>query len=210
VDRSTASSTSRRQPWTGVDVDVFALFNGLGKKVPVLSAVAPNGPDTIDAFGAAGGARALLKQLEPIADLDAVTVTGRTLCDNLAGVAVHNDNVIRPLSRPCSRHASIVVLRGSLAPDSAIVRPGLQRPGENGRLEGTAQVFDGAPEAIAAVQQGELKRGHVLVVRAADRRAGREWPARPRALCSRSTPRVSKTRSPSSPTGSCPDCATRG
>jgi len=156
----------------GVDVDVFSLFNELGKKVPVLSAVAPNGPDTIDAFEAAGGARALLKQLEPIADLDALTVTGRTLRDNLAGVAVHNADVIRPLSRPFSRHASIVVLRGSLAPDSALVRPGLQRPGEDGRFEGTALVFDGVPEAIAGVQKGELKRGQVLVLRGCGPKGG--------------------------------------
>ena len=156
----------------GVDADVFSLFNELGKKVPVLSAVAPNGPDTIDAFEAAGGARALLKQLEPIADLDALTVTGRTLRDNLAGVAVHNADVIRPLSRPFSRHASIVVLRGSLAPDSALVRPGLQRPGEDGRFEGTALVFDGVPEAIAGVQKGELKRGQVLVLRGCGPKGG--------------------------------------
>src|SRR6188472_4249054 len=66
---------------SGVDVDVFALFNELGAHVPVLSAVAPNGPDTIDAFEAAGAAGALLKQLEPLLDLDALTVTGRTLRD---------------------------------------------------------------------------------------------------------------------------------
>ena len=52
----------------GVDVDLFALFNELGAQVPVLSAVAPNGPDTIDAFEAAGGAQGLLKQLEPLLD----------------------------------------------------------------------------------------------------------------------------------------------
>ena len=87
----------------GVDVDLFALFNELGEKVPVLSAVAPNGTDTIDAFEAAGAARALLKQLEPLLDLDALTVTGRTLRDNLDGVVVQNADVIRPLDRPFSR-----------------------------------------------------------------------------------------------------------
>ena len=56
----------------GVNVDLFALFNELGEQVPVLSAVAPNGPDTIDAFEAAGGARALLAQLRPLLDRDAM------------------------------------------------------------------------------------------------------------------------------------------
>ena len=78
--RSTASSICRRRPSKpGVDVDVFQLFNDLGEQVPVLSAVAPNGSDTIEAFEAAGGARALMKQLEPLLDLDALTVTGRTV-----------------------------------------------------------------------------------------------------------------------------------
>src|SRR5499426_2099471 len=88
---------------TGVDVDVFALFNELGQQVPVLSAVAPNGPDTIDAFEAAGGARALLAQLRPVLDLGAMTVTGRTLRDNLADADVHDADVIRPLDRPFSK-----------------------------------------------------------------------------------------------------------
>src|SRR4029453_16281979 len=79
----------------GVDVDVFGLFNELGGQVPVLSAVAPNGADTTHPFEAAGGAQALLKQLEPLLDLTALTVTGRTLGDNLTNVTVVNDDVIR-------------------------------------------------------------------------------------------------------------------
>ena len=155
-----------------VAVDLFALFNELGEKVPVLSAVAPNGTDTIDAFEAAGAARALLKQLEPLLDLDALTVTGRTLRDNLDGVIVQNADVIRPLDRPFSRHASIVVLRGSLAPESAIVRPGLQRPGQDGHFEGRAIAYDDVPEAIAGVQKGDVKPGHVLVLRGCGPKGG--------------------------------------
>ena len=156
----------------GVDVDVFALFNELGEKVPVLSAVAPNGPDTIDSFEAAGAAQGLLKQLAPLLDLDALTVTGRTLRDNLAQAVVRDPGVIRPLDNPFSRHASIAVLRGSLAPDSAIIRPGLQRPGTDGRFAGAARVYDDVPEAIAGVQRGDLKPGHVLVLRGCGPKGG--------------------------------------
>jgi dihydroxy-acid dehydratase len=156
----------------GVDIDLFSIFNELGERVPVLSAVAPNGADTIDAFEAAGGTRALLKQLEPLLDLDALTVTGRALRDNLDGVVVQNAEVIRPLDRPFSRHASIVVLRGSLAPESAIVRPGLQRPGRDGRFEGRAIVYDDVPEAISGVQKGDVKPGHVLVLRGCGPKGG--------------------------------------
>jgi dihydroxy-acid dehydratase len=140
--------------------------------VPVLSAVAPNGEDTIDSFEAAGGARGLLKQLATLLDLEALTVTGRALRDNLAEAVVSNGDVIRPLDRPFSRRASIVVLRGTLAPDSAIIRPALHRPGIDGRFEGTALVFDGVPDAIAAVQRGDLKPGQVLVLRGCGPKGG--------------------------------------
>jgi dihydroxy-acid dehydratase len=157
---------------SGVDVDVFAVFNELGERVPVLSAVAPNGPDTIDAFEAAGGAQALLKQLEPLLDGNAITVTGRTIGEILATVTVTDHAVIRPLTRPFSRGASIVVLHGSLAPESAIVKPGLRAPGQPLRFSGTAVVYDDVPAAIAGVQKGELKPGGVLVLRGCGPKGG--------------------------------------
>jgi dihydroxy-acid dehydratase len=138
----------------------------------VLSAVAPNGPDTIDAFEAAGGAQGLLKQLESLLDRDALTVTGHTLGENLATVTVANAGVIRPLNRPFSRGASIVVLRGSLAPDSAIVKPGLRSPEQPLQFAGTAIVYDDVPAAIAGVQKGELKPGGVLVLRGCGPKGG--------------------------------------
>ena len=156
----------------GVDVDLFALFNQLGEQVPVLSAVAPNGPDTIDAFEAAGGAQALLKQLEPLLDADALTVTGRTIGANLAAVSIANADVIRPLTRPFARTASIVVLHGSLAPDSAIVKPGLRPPGQPLQFSGKAIVYDDVPGAIAGVQKGELEPGGVLVLRGCGPKGG--------------------------------------
>ena len=156
----------------GVDVDVFALFNELGERVPVLSAVAPNGTDTIDAFEAAGGARTLLKELAPLLDRDALTVTGRSIGDNIAGATNSNPDVIRPLTRPFARNASIVVLRGSLAPESAIIKPGMRAPGQPLRFSGTAAVFDDVPAAIAGVQQGALKSGGVLVLRGCGPKGG--------------------------------------
>jgi dihydroxy-acid dehydratase len=149
----------------GVDLDVFGLFNDLGAQVPVLSAIAPNGAHTIDQFEAAGGARTLLKRLSPLLDLDARTVTGRTIGDDVGTASVHDADVIRPLERPYSRAASIVVLRGSLAPESAIARPGLRPAGQPTRLTGPALVFDSVPEAMAALQRRELKPGQVLVLR---------------------------------------------
>ena len=70
---------------SGLDLDVYGLFNEIGDDVPALSAVRPNGEDSIEQFEDAGGAHALLKQLEPVLDTGAMTVTGATVADNLAG-----------------------------------------------------------------------------------------------------------------------------
>jgi len=149
----------------GVDVDVFQLFNDLGEKVPVLSAVAPNGTDTIEAFEAAGGAKALLKQLEPLLDLNAKTVTGRTLGENLADADVFDEEVIRPLDRPFADKPPIVVLHGTLAPESAIVKLGVRGPDRKTQFIGKAVVYENGPDAIDAIQRGDVKPGHALVVR---------------------------------------------
>jgi dihydroxy-acid dehydratase len=156
----------------GVEVDVFALINELGVRVPVLSAVAPNGDDTIDAFEAAGGARTLLTELAPLLDREALTVTGRSIGENVGGAVNANPDVIRPLTRPFSSAASIVVLRGSLAPESAIIKPGLRTAGQPVRFSGAAIVFDDVPSAIAGVQQGVLKPGGVLVLRGCGPKGG--------------------------------------
>ncbi len=150
---------------SGVDIDIFALFNELGAKVPVLSAVRPNGDDTIEAFEAAGGARALLKQLAPLLDQNALTVTGRSLGVNIADAVVHDPEVIRPLDRAYSDQQPITVLKGSLAPESAIVKLGLRGSGRQSRFNGPAIVFDNGPDAMAAISRGEVKSGQVLVVR---------------------------------------------
>jgi dihydroxy-acid dehydratase len=149
----------------GLDLDVYELFNELGEQVPVLSAVRPNGDDTIEAFEAAGGAQALLSRLEPLLDGSALTVTGRTLAENLADFTVQGDEVIRPLDRPFSDQAPIVVLRGSLAPESAICKLGVREPGRQTRFSGPAVVYDEGTEAIAAIHRGDIAHGSVLVAR---------------------------------------------
>ena len=127
---------------SGLDLDVYGLFNELGDDVPALSAVRPNGEDSIEQFEDAGGAHALLKQLEPVLDTSAMTVTGATVADNLATAVVLDDEVIRPLDRPFSDKPAIVVLHGSLAPESAILKLGVREPGRQSRVTGPAIVFD--------------------------------------------------------------------
>jgi dihydroxy-acid dehydratase len=127
--------------------------------------VRPNGNDTIEAFEAAGGANALLKQLTPLLDLSALTVTGRTVGDNIAATVVRDPEVIRPMDRAHSDKQPITILHGSLAPESAIVKLGLRGTGRQSRFKGPAIVFDTGQAAMAAISRGEVKSGHVLVVR---------------------------------------------
>jgi dihydroxy-acid dehydratase len=150
---------------SGLDLDVYGLFNELGGDVPVLSAVRPNGDYTIEQFEDAGAAQALMKQLEPVLDTSALTVTGTTVAENLAGVTVRDDEVIRPLDRPFAREPAIVVLHGSLAPESAILKLGIRGPDRQARFTGEAIVFDDGAEAMAAVKGGAVRPGHVLVAR---------------------------------------------
>ena len=142
-----------------------AMFNELGGKIPVLTAVRPNGDESIENFEAAGGCRALMKQLEPLLDTKAMTCTGKTVGENLAGVTVANQEVIRPRDRAFSNEAPITILRGSLAPESAICKLGLRGPGRVSTFDGPAVVFDNGPDAIEAIQAGQIKEGDVLVVR---------------------------------------------
>lgn len=148
-----------------LDIDVFELVNELGERVPVLSAVRPNGDDSIEAFEAAGGALALMKQLEPLLDGQALTVTARTVAENLAGAVVRDEEVIRPLDQPFSVKPPIVVLRGSLAPESAIVKLGVRNDDRPASFSGAAIVFDDGGEAMRAIEAGVIRPGHVLVVR---------------------------------------------
>jgi dihydroxy-acid dehydratase len=148
----------------GVDVDVYGLFADLADKIPLLAAIRPNGPGLIEELEAAGGARAVLKRLEPFLDLEARTVTGTTLREVLADVTVADERVIRPLAAPLSTRPSIVVVRGSLLPGGGIVRLG--GTGERKlTFRGKANIFHSREEALADIRAGTVKPGDVVVLR---------------------------------------------
>jgi dihydroxy-acid dehydratase len=175
----------------GLDLDVFGLFNEMGARVPVLTAVAPNGPHTIDAFEAAGGAHALLHELRPHLDLAATTVTGHRLADDLEGAAVRDTGVRSP------RKAR------SRAP---VCGPRASRHGSPGPRSSSTRCPTHWPPCSAA----SCARDRCSSCVGADRWADPAWPVRRRVSSSRSTPRGSRTTSRSSPTASSRVCATRG
>jgi dihydroxy-acid dehydratase len=155
----------------GLAVDVYGLFETLSLQVPVLAGVRPVGERTIEEFEAAGGGRAVLRQLRPMLDLDVTTVSGRTLGAELADVTVADAEVIRPLERPVARRPAITVLRGSLCPDTGIVKTGILERKVR-RFSGPAICFDTSDAAIAALNDGTIRPGQVVVMRGAGARGG--------------------------------------
>jgi dihydroxy-acid dehydratase len=147
----------------GCDVDVYRLFEQLAPDVPIVTAVKPNGPRGIDEFEAAGGTRALLHQLRSLLDLDQPTVAGSTLGNAIVGVEVTDADVIRPVDNPVARHPGIVILRGSLAPDGAVVKRTVADDGVR-RFTGPAKVFRSRQEALDGIRAGEVEPGQVVVL----------------------------------------------
>jgi dihydroxy-acid dehydratase len=147
-------------------VDVYGLFEKLADETPVIAGVRPVGKHFIEDLEAAGGCRAVMKQLEPLLDRDALTVTGKTVAANLDGVTVANPEVVRPMDRALARKPAITMLRGSLAPEFGIVKTGIAER-KTRRFSGPAICFDSSDAAIAALQKGDIRPGHVVVMRGA-------------------------------------------
>lgn len=147
-------------------VDVYGLVERLGPETPVLAGVRPIGAHSIEQFEAAGGALALLKQLEPLLDTAVPTVTGGTLAQTLAGVAVADAEIIRPIERPVAPRPAIVLLRGNLAPESGLIKTGIAERKVR-RFAGPARCFWSSDDAIAALKDGRIRPGDVVVMRGA-------------------------------------------
>jgi dihydroxy-acid dehydratase len=143
-------------------VDVYRLFESLAPKVPLLTDVKPNGNTSITAFDEAGGSLGLLKQLAPLLDLSAPTVGGVTLGEAIESVKVDPD-VIRPISAPLATHPAIVVMRGSLAPDGAVLK---RTVADDAPLafRGPAKVVHSREEGVAAAKAGRFSPGDVVVL----------------------------------------------
>jgi dihydroxy-acid dehydratase len=105
-----------------------------------------------------------MKELEPLLHTDALTVTGKTVGENLAGVVVRNRDVIKPLESPHSQDGGLAILEGNLAPEGAIVKKSAV-PQQMYRFSGKAKVFDCEESASDALSQGHVHPGDLVVVR---------------------------------------------
>lgn len=153
-------------------------LDALGRVTPLLANVRPSGKDYLmEDFFYAGGLRALMKQIEDRLDSSAMTVTGKTMGENLKGAEVYNAEVIRPLSDPVYAEGSLAVLRGNLCPDGAVIKPAACDPKYHVH-EGPALVFDTYPDMKNAIDDENLEvtPDHVLVLRNAGPQGGPGFP----------------------------------
>jgi dihydroxy-acid dehydratase len=148
----------------GLAVDVYSLLEKYGERVPLLAAIRPNGEGLIEELEAAGGARAVLKQLEPLLYKNVTTVSGQSLNDILNDTKVANEDVIRPLDRPLSRRPTLIIMRGNLLPGGGIVRIGGVRERKLS-FRGPARLFHSRQEALDAIRENKIRKGDVVILR---------------------------------------------
>ena len=149
----------------GVDLNVD-IANEISAKTPNLCHLAPAGPTYMEDLNEAGGVYAVMNEISKLGllDLNCMTVTGKTVGENIKGCENKNTQVIRTVENPYSSTGGIAVLRGNLAPDSCVVKRSAVVP-EMLKHEGPARVFDSEEEAIAAIKGGKIVAGDVVVIR---------------------------------------------
>lgn len=149
----------------GVDLNM-EIANEMSAKTPNLCHLAPAGPTYMEDLNEAGGVYAVMNELnkKQLLYTDLITVTGKTVGENIAGCVNRNPEVIRPIDNPYSEIGGIAVLKGNLAPDTAVVKRSAVVP-EMMTHEGPARVFDCEEDAIDAIKGGKITAGDVVVIR---------------------------------------------
>lgn len=149
----------------GIEINLD-IANEISAKTPNLCHLAPAGRTYIEELDEAGGVYAVMNELNKkgLLNTDCMTVTTKTVGENIEGCINLNENVIRPIDNPYSETGGIAVLRGNLAPEGSVVKRSAVLP-EMLCHEGPARVFDSEEEAQAAINSGSIKPGDVVVIR---------------------------------------------
>ena len=149
----------------GFELDM-RLANEYSAKTPNLCHLAPAGHTYMDELNEAGGVYAVMNELSRLGllDLDCMTVTGKTVGENIKNAFNRNPEVIRPVENPYSRTGGLAVLSGNIAPEGGVVKQSAVAP-EMLVHEGPARVFDSEDDAIAAILGGQIREGDVVVIR---------------------------------------------
>jgi len=176
VDMTLGGSTNTVLHVTAIaneaEVDLpLSLFDKLSKRVPHLCSMIPSGPYDMKDLDEAGGIPAVMKVLKDSLHLNALTVTGNSVKENIASAVVLNPEVIRPLDNPVHQEGGIAVLTGNLAPDGAVVKAAGISPNIMVH-QGPAKTFDSEEDAMKAIMNKEIQKGDVVVVRYEGPRGG--------------------------------------
>ena len=149
----------------GIEINM-EIANEVSDRTPNLCHLAPAGPTYMEDLNEAGGIYAVMNELDKkgLLELDLITVSGKTMRENIRGCVNTNPEVIRPIENPYMANGGIAVLKGNLAPDTGIVKRSAVLP-EMMVHEGPARVFDCEEDAIAAITGGKIKEGDVVVIR---------------------------------------------
>ena len=147
----------------GVPLPIMT-FDDISRKVPHLASMIPSGPHDMEELDDAGGIPAIMKQLKQFLYTDAMTVTEKTVGENIKNVQVIDSEVIRPLSNPVHKEGGIAILKGNLAPKGAVIKAVAVSP-KMLKHVGPARVYEAEKEAIAAMKRKEVKAGDVVVIR---------------------------------------------
>jgi len=169
VDMALGGSTNTVLHVTAIaneaEVDLpLSLFDKLSKRVPHLCSMIPSGPYDMKDLDEAGGIPAVMKELREALHLNALTVTGQTVKENIASGVVLNPEVIRPLDNPVHKEGGIAVLTGNLAPDGAVVKAA----GISANImvhQGPAKTFDSEEDAMKAIMNKKIQEGDIVVIR---------------------------------------------
>jgi dihydroxy-acid dehydratase len=147
----------------GLDIDA-ETFNRISSATPLICDVAPNGDKLMVDLDQAGGLPSVMKELEPLMDTSVITVTGRSLGEELEGVRQGNRRVIRALDEPLDPEGGLVFLHGNLAPEGALIKKSAV-PESMLQHKGPARIFDTEEDACDALLEDKLEAGDVVVVR---------------------------------------------
>lgn len=153
----------------------LSIFEEMSRSTPFICNVKPSGSHPVNDLDRAGGIQAVMKELSPLLNLNVLTVTGLSLMENLKEVTISDQEIIRPLEQPLFPEGGIAILRGTLAPESAIIKHVAVLP-EMRVHQGPARVFDSEDKAGQAILEGKIHPGDVIVIRYAGPKGGPGMP----------------------------------
>jgi dihydroxy-acid dehydratase len=150
----------------GIEYDLERI-NEIARRVPYLAKISPASDYSIQDIHEAGGISAIIKELMSVEGAihpDRITITGKTIAENVRDADIRDDKVIRRKDNPYSPVGGLAILYGNLAPDGAVIKVGAVDPSIQ-QFEGEAIIFNSQDEAIEGINNGTVREGHVVVIR---------------------------------------------